>query len=1138
MKRLLLFFMALSVMMSVHADVVTADQAKAMAREFISQGGTRFKAGPGIPLNLAHEARSLDGKPDYYVFNNGVDGGYIVVSGDDRTIPVLGYSTRGTFDYESLPDNAKWWFSEYQRQLQYLRDHPEVKPRQAVTLSSSVDALVKTRWDQDNPYNYCCPTAYDKLDVNTTHYGDRACTGCVATALAQIMCYHKWPISGTGSNTYDATIKGYMASGSQEEVDRVERLTADFNRSVYTWSVMKRGYKAYKASDGQIKYQYQEDDGTWVEAENHGVTNYIPLYQVSKLMKDVGYAVEMKYGSPGRGGSGVPPTSLYKVKNAMIDFFHYHAQLFARNDNPDNWDEMLRNELNAGRPIFYQGLPEYGNDGHAFVFDGYNNQGYFHINWGLGGDYDGEYLSSLLNPGPYDFSYSQASIFLTPLNGQYSETPTKTLSVAMPNGNAGKVKKGGVMAYLPFTVYGVHLDRDVTFSLAGANADQFVLPRSSVSAAEANEGISCGVCYMPNTGGNHKAQLKVSSGNDVEPVILDLTGRSVVYYDVDGDETVTINDLTALIRSVLSGSAVGYTDQSISIADVTDLARVLLAGTTELNINDGLVAYYPFNGDARDASGHGNDGIVNNVSLTTGTFGEPNGAYQFGGYYNPGFIRIPNSESLQFTDGFSFACFVKITDWSGMDGYGRYSNNTVSGAHAVHCIFAKDHDQRGPTMLATLNDDLNMSVRLATFRSQSQWCELNSTTKVHSNKLNEWVHIAVTYRNNEARMYVNGALVDQRRVTPNYTDMNSRDLYLGRFSATWYPLNGVLDEVRVYNRALSSIEVAALAEGSEQTFTETHPFSLSQRSVELTLGESVTIDMLNGTGSYSVGSDSGIVDFTLDRENECITLRGMGTGTTNVTVIDVNTQTTIQLPVTVTPSSSQPATETFTVGGVSFKMIAVEGGTFMMGVDINDYSEDWNDEKPAHQVTVSSFKIGQTEVTQALWLKVMGSNPSYFTGDLNCPVEMVSWNDCQAFITKLNEMTGRRFRLPTEAEWAFAANGGNLSHGYKFSGSDDINEVAWYHSNSDLMTHPVATKKPNELGLFDMSGNVWEWIQDWWSYFSSEPQVNPTGPESGSERVIRGGACESIPRSCLVLDRWMRNPSLATYIFGLRLALD
>ena len=901
MKRLLLFLLALSAMMSVHATVVTADQARAMAREFISQGGTRFKAGPGIPLTLAHEARSLDGKPDYYVFNNGVDGGYIVVSGDDRTVPVWGYSTSGTFDFESLPDNAKWWFSEYQRQLQYLRDHPEVKARQAVTLSSSVDELLRTNWDQNSPYNYCCPIAYDKIDVNTTHYGDRACTGCVATALAQIMCKHQWPICGTGIKTYQATIKGYKAPGSQEEVDRREELSANFNRSVYTWSVMKRGYKAYKNADGQIKYQYQEDDGTWVEAENHGVANYIPMNQVSKLMKDVGYAVEMRYGSTSRGGSGIPSVNITEVKDAMKSYFHYDAQLKIRLDHP-NWDEMLRNELNAGRPIFYQGLPEDGGEGHAFVFDGYDSQGYFHVNWGWGGNDDDMYLSSVLDPGPYDFSYSQAALFLTPLNGQYSETPTKTLSVAMPNGNAGKVKRGGVLAYLPFTVYGVNLNRDVTFSLTGANADQFVLPRSSVSASEANNGIECGVAYMPNTGGIHKAQLKVSSGNDVEPVILDLKGRSVVYYDVDGDETVSINDLTALIRSVLSGSAVGYTDQSVSIADVTDLARVLLAGTTELNINDGLVAYYPFNGDARDASGHGNDGIVNNVSLTTGTYGEPNGAYQFGGYYNPGFIRIPNSESLQFTDGFSFACFVKITDWSGMNyggSYSDYNNISYPGAHAV---FAKSHDNNGPSLRLHLDENYNMSADVVTKNSQCNWCQITSNGKIQGDKLNEWVHIAVTYSTKESRIYINGSLVNQKRINPDFTRMNQNDFYLGRYSDRWYPLNGVLDEVRIYNRALSSIEVAALAEGSEQTFTETHPFALSQRSVTLAVGESVTIDMLNGTGSYSVGSNTDIVDFTLDRENECITLRGMGTGTTNVTVIDVNTQTTILLPVTVNAS--------------------------------------------------------------------------------------------------------------------------------------------------------------------------------------------------------------------------------------------
>ena len=232
------------------------------------------------------------------------------------------------------------------------------------------------------------------------------------------------------------------------------------------------------------------------------------------------------------------------------------------------------------------------------------------------------------------------------------------------------------------------------------------------------------------------------------------------------------------------------------------------------------------------------------------------------------------------------------------------------------------------------------------------------------------------------------------------------------------------------------------------------------------------------------------------------------------------------------------STETFTVNGVSFKMVAVEGGTFMMGVNPDDYTEDWYDEKPAHQVTVSSFAIGQTEVTQALWQAVMNSNPSYFTDNLNYPVELVSWVDCQIFIDRLNEITGRKFRLPTEAEWEFAAHGGNLSQNYKYSGSNNINEVAWYISNSSLKTHSVATMKPNELGLYDMSGNVWEWIQDWWDFYSNESQVNPTGPESGSYRVVRGGSLDSNPRSCLVLDRWYRSPSYTNYGIGLRLALS
>ena len=218
-------------------------------------------------------------------------------------------------------------------------------------------------------------------------------------------------------------------------------------------------------------------------------------------------------------------------------------------------------------------------------------------------------------------------------------------------------------------------------------------------------------------------------------------------------------------------------------------------------------------------------------------------------------------------------------------------------------------------------------------------------------------------------------------------------------------------------------------------------------------------------------------------------------------------------------------------------MVYVSGGTFTMGGTSEQGSDAESDEKPTHSVTLSSYYICKYEVTQALWRAVMGSNPSNFKGD-NLPVECVSWNDCQTFINRLNSYTGRNFRLPTEAEWEFAARGGNYSRHYKYSGSNYINDVAWYSDNSGDRTHPVGTKQANELGLYDMSGNVWEWCSDWYGSYSSYSQTDPIGPNSGSDRVLRGGGWFDIASYCRSSDRSYNSPGDRDDGLGIRLVLS
>ena len=276
-------------------------------------------------------------------------------------------------------------------------------------------------------------------------------------------------------------------------------------------------------------------------------------------------------------------------------------------------------------------------------------------------------------------------------------------------------------------------------------------------------------------------------------------------------------------------------------------------------------------------------------------------------------------------------------------------------------------------------------------------------------------------------------------------------------------------------------------------------------------------------------------------------VRAYATNVTGTTYSDTKTLTTLS------PSSD---TE-ITVSGVTFKMVAVEGGTFTMGATSEQGSDASDDEKPAHRVTLSDYYIGETEVTQGLWEAVMtysgttvtgetltaysdpwlGSNPSssYGVGD-NYPAYYVSYNDIvNVFLPRLNAITGKTFRLPTEAEWEYAARGGNKSKGYKYAGSNTIGDVAWYYGNSST-THPVGGKVPNELGLYDMSGNVWEWCSDWYGSYSSSAQTNPTGPATGSYRVLRGGSWYGNATYCRVSYRDYNSPADRYDFYGFRLS--
>ena len=293
---------------------------------------------------------------------------------------------------------------------------------------------------------------------------------------------------------------------------------------------------------------------------------------------------------------------------------------------------------------------------------------------------------------------------------------------------------------------------------------------------------------------------------------------------------------------------------------------------------------------------------------------------------------------------------------------------------------------------------------------------------------------------------------------------------------------------------------------------------------------------INGDGRVNIADVSALIDFMLSNSADTVQMAVYDMNNDGfVNIADVS----CLIDALLNPTEPIPTTDVvLTVNGVSFTMVLVDGGQFVMGATDEQQDVAGRNEYPAHEVTLWSYYIGQTEVTQELWEAVMGENPSGFTGDPKRPVENVNLFDCAKFVDLLTELTGKTFRMPTEAEWEFAARGGNMSRHYRYAGGDVAGIVAWCETNAGGMTHAVALKAPNELGLYDMSGNVCEWCQDWYTLYDAAPQTNPVGPESGTDNVYRGGSWLSHDAECRVSSRYNLNPHEKSLDLGLRIVMN
>ena len=615
-------------------------------------------------------------------------------------------------------------------------------------------------------------------------------------------------------------------------------------------------------------------------------------------------------------------------------------------------------------------------------------------------------------------------------------------------------------------------------------------------------------------------------------------------YDVNHDGEVTVSDINAIINVIFDGIHVSAADVNndgeVSIADISRVLNAILGEENEAGELTFTVDKVPFKMIKVDGgtfmmgsnSGSSNEKPVHEVTLSPYYIGETEvtqALWKAAGCINRSYYK---NSRLPIHDVMWVECQEFIRRLNVLTGY-RFSLPTEA-----QWEFAARGGNESDGYLYAGSDDIESVA----------WYHDNSNVD------GKWIHEVATKQPNELGIYDMSGNVDEWCL----------DLYYAYSAAaqvdpSWPGVEEEYDNCairggccltaaslcRVTSRSYFSNQQLEHSHGLRLALQDENPVALgvSEDNVEMMEGDMATVTITNGKGNYRVISSDEQVAIAAT-QNSMMYIIAMGIGTATVTIED--DQSDLQARVLVRVGKE------CTVGDVTFRMMPVEGGTFMMG---NTWDQrlsfgDGDDACTVHEVTLSSYSIGQTEVTQELWTAVMGYNPSEHNEWQNFinpqgPVDNVSWDDCLEFISRLNELTGLHFRLPTEAEWEFAARGGNRSRHYRYSGSRYIDEVAWYESNADNWQggglygpQTVALLLPNELGLYDMSGNVWEYCQDWYAPYSTEPQTNPTGPSTGTERIIRGGSFIEGSNECKCAKRhYTDNYDEGGNTIGFRLAM-